>query len=188
MNEKLQKIGNIIFHTGYIAFIVLVITLALILAVSALPIPGNYKIKIVKSGSMEPAIDTGSIVIIRPDTTYAIGDVVTFGKDTKKDIPTTHRIVEMRTTEGNYVYRMKGDANQEPDTNEIEHSAIIGKVIFDVPYFGYLLHMAKQPLGFFLLVILPAGLIIIDELRNIFVEVRKRKRKASGEKIETPIV
>src|SRR3989338_8215020 len=57
-----------------------------------LPIKGNIEIKIVKSGSMEPAIKTGSIVVIKPASLYGVGDVITFGEDSRTTYPTTHRI------------------------------------------------------------------------------------------------
>ena len=70
--------------------------LALLLVISILPIPGNIETKIVLSGSMEPEIRTGSVVVIKKIDTYEIGDIVTFGEDTKENVPTTHRIIEAR--------------------------------------------------------------------------------------------
>lgn len=180
MNRKIETIANIVFSIGYYAFIVLVVSLAVLLAVSALPVPGNYKVKIVQSGSMEPSIKTGSIVVIRPEESYAVGDVVTFGRDTKTNVPTTHRIVEARTESGQYIFKTKGDANENADVTEVRQSEVIGKVLFDVPYLGYLLDFAKKPLGFVLLVILPATIIVFDELRTIWVEIQK-KRNGKGE-------
>jgi hypothetical protein len=46
-----------------------------------------------------------------------------------------------------------------------------------VPYLGYILDFAKKPIGFVLLVGVPAGLIIIDEIIKIFHEVALIKRK-----------
>src|SRR3990167_11348753 len=110
--DKIFKIATKVFY----AVIFLIIALLLF---ALFPIKGNYQIKIVKSGSMELSIKTGSIVVIKPSTTYAVGDVVTFGKDTKKDIPTTHRIISSRAVEGVLLFTTKGDANEDKDTNEI---------------------------------------------------------------------
>lgn len=166
---------NKILKIGYGIFVMVIIAFALLLLVSMFPISGNYKIKIVMSGSMEPAIKTGSIVIIRPESAYSIGDVITFGKDTKKDVPTTHRIIEMRTQEGKYIYRVKGDANENADMKEVLQNEVIGKVMFDVPYAGYVLDFAKKPAGFVLLIVIPAAVIILDEIQTIWAEIRKRK-------------
>src|SRR3989344_4702559 len=106
-----MKILSTIFYTVFIA---LVVGIAGLLLGSMLPIPGNIEVKIVKSGSMEPSISTGSLVVVRPHAAYAKGDVITFGKDTKTDIPTTHRIID---TKDGPLYIVKGDANEEADAN-----------------------------------------------------------------------
>jgi signal peptidase len=168
--QKALKIGYGIFVTAIIAF-------ALLLVVSMFPIAGNYKVKIVMSGSMEPAIKTGSIVVIKPESTYAVGDVITFGKDTKKDVPTSHRIIAMRTQEGKYVYQVKGDANKSADMKEVMQGEVIGKVLFTAPYVGYLLDFAKKPTGFVLLIVVPAAVIIFDEVQTIWVETKKMRAK-----------
>src|SRR3990167_4288057 len=172
--DKIFKIATKVFY----AIIFLIIALLLF---ALFPIKGNYQIKIVKSGSMEPSIKTGSIVVIKPSVSYAVGDVVTFGKDTKTDIPTTHRIVSTRAVEGVLLFTTKGDANEDKDTNEIRQGDINGKVLFDVPYFGYIIDLARKPLGFAVLIILPAFIIIFDEGAKIWKEIsRLRREKATA--------
>jgi len=134
---------------------------------------------------MEPSIKTGSVVVIKPSVSYTVGDVVTFGKDTKTDIPTTHRIVSSRAVEGVLLFTTKGDANEDPDTNEIRQTDIHGKVLFDIPFFGYIIDLARKPLGFAVLIILPALIVIYDEGMKIFVEIKKmRKKKEAVENIK----
>ena len=164
--DKTFKILYTIFYTG------IILTIGLLL-IALFPIKGNYQIKIVKSGSMEPDIRTGSIVVIKPSANYTIGDVGTFGKDTKKDIPTTHRIVSSRAVEGVLFFTTKGDANEDNDTQEIRQSDIHGRVLLDVPFFGYIIDLARKPLGFAVLIILPAIIVIYDEGMKIFSEVKK---------------
>ncbi|MEK9181396.1 MAG: signal peptidase I, partial [Patescibacteria group bacterium] len=116
-----EKLLKILYRLFYVAIILIVA----VLLISIFPIKGNVQIKIVQSGSMEPDIKTGSVVIIKPLSTdstsslqagsgqasYKVGDVVTFGKDTKKDIPTTHRIIKSRVENGVMIFTTKGDAN-----------------------------------------------------------------------------
>jgi len=153
-----------------------VVALALLLVLSLVPIQGAPKVKIVSSGSMEPAIRTGSMVIIIPRETYAVGDVITFGEDTRTKKPTTHRIHDARVESGAMIFKTKGDANEDPDAREVRQNDIIGRVVISIPYLGYIIDFAKQPLGFFLLVIIPAGAIIIDEIRKIVKELRKKDK------------
>ncbi|MGB4076106.1 MAG: signal peptidase I [Minisyncoccia bacterium] len=143
---------------------------------SVLPIPGQVELKIVKSGSMEPAIATGGIVVIQPSDSYGVGDVITFGEDTAVQVPTTHRIVRAYQEQGRTYFETKGDANEEADTEPVAARDVIGTVLFSVPYVGYLLDFAKQPLGFALMVGVPATLIILYELLGIFEELRNSRR------------
>lgn len=157
-----------------VAFIVLV---ALLLIISVLPITGNYKVMTVISGSMEPTIKTGSVVTVKPIDNYKIGDIITFGPYSKTKAPTTHRIYEIKVVGGQPVYITKGDANNAPDTREIQKKDIIGKVLLAVPYMGYAVDFAKKPMGFALIIIIPAALIVVDELKKILKKLRKRSNK-----------
>lgn len=170
-----MKIISTIFYTIFVA---LVVGIAGLLLGSMLPIPGNIEVKIVKSGSMEPAIPTGSLVVVKPATEYVKGDIITFGKDTQSDIPTTHRIIAVHQ---DGTYTVKGDANEEADPNPVARRDIIGKVAIHVPYAGFVLDFARQPLGFALLIGIPAGLVILEELLTIFRESRKWWRKKDDE-------
>ena len=152
---------------------------ALLVIISLFPVTGNYKILVVQSGSMEPAIKTGSVVIVKPADNYQINDIITFvDKDGGKS--TTHRIVKTETENGETYFVTKGDANNAEDNNKITEDKIIGKVLFSIPYAGYAAAAAKEPLGFTLLIIVPAGLIIFEEIGKIRKELRKRKEKDSG--------
>jgi len=160
----------------YYIFIACIALIALLLVFSIFPITGNYKVLIVQSGSMAPAIKTGSVVIVKPVSDYKIGDVITFGQATKTKAPTSHRIYDIKVVDGQPVYITKGDANNAPDAKEISKSEIIGKVLFDVPYAGYAVDAAKKPLGFALIIVVPAAIIIFDEGKKIVGEIKKMKK------------
>lgn len=172
---------KVLINITYYIVVTIVVVIALILLLPVFPIEGNIQTKVVLSGSMEPAIHTGSVVVIKPVKEYKIGDVVTFGKDTKTAIPTTHRIIDMRISSGETYFKTKGDANDDPDASELRTSNILGKEILSIPYLGYLINFAKQPIGFLILIILPAGLIMLDEFRKIYREIQRMRRKRSKE-------
>ncbi|MGB3921770.1 MAG: signal peptidase I [Minisyncoccia bacterium] len=176
----MRTIGKILYGL----FVLLVIGAILLFLSTMLPIPGNVEVKIVKSGSMEPTIPTGGLVFVKPVSNYSVGDIITFGRDTATEIPTTHRIIEVQTTESGTIFMTKGDANEEADPQSVPESAVIGKVLFHVPYAGYIIDLARKPWGFTFLIGIPAGLIILDETMRIVSEVkemRKRKREETGE-------
>ncbi len=168
---------KIIAKIFYGIFITLLVGVALLFLASLLPIPGNVELKIVKSGSMEPAIMTGGIVLIKSSDTYVVGDIITFGEDSRGEIPTTHRIISVRESGTQTFYTTQGDANEDPDPQETPGREVIGKVLFTMPYAGFVLDFARKPLGFVLLIGIPAGIIILDELARIAQEVRDMRRK-----------
>lgn len=165
------------FKIVYYIFIVVIAVIALLLIISIFPITGNYKMMVVQSGSMEPAIKMGSVVIVKPTDNYKIGEIITFGEVTRTKTPTTHRIHDIRVQEGTPIYITKGDANNAPDLKEVTAREIIGKVLFNVPYVGYAVEAAKKPIGFMLIIIVPAIIIIYDEIRKVFKETKKIRQK-----------
>lgn len=166
---KIFKIINYIFF----AFIALIVIL---LIISSFPITGNYKILVVESGSMQPAIKTGGIVVIKPEKEYKVGDIITFD-ERSVGVPITHRIFEIKENNGHTVYTTKGDANKSDDENLLSEKSIIGKVLFSIPYVGYAVDTVKRPLGFIVIIALPALLLIIGEVKNIWKQVKKIKQK-----------
>ncbi len=150
--------------------------IAVLLVVSVLPITGNVKFLTVLSGSMEPTIKMGSVVLIKPADNYKIGDVITFGEISKIKTPTTHRIYEMKVQGSQPVYIIKGDANNGSDISEITNKDILGIVLFSGRYLGYAVDFAKKPLGFALIIIIPAIVIIFDEVKKIYEEIKNRKK------------
>lgn len=132
----------------------------------------------VSSGSMEPSISTGSLVIIFPRDEYKIDDVITYNPDPgNSQLTTTHRIQSIEVADENTFFTTKGDANSTPDADLINSKSVLGKVVLHVPYIGYLAAFTRTIQGMFLLIILPSILIIYDELNKIKVELGKIIRK-----------
>ena len=172
---------RVISNIFYGVFVILLVSIVLLLLATFLPIPGNIEVKIVKSGSMEPTIHTGAIVVVKPQTAYFTGDIITFGKDTRTDIPTTHRILAIEGSGANAIFTTKGDANEEQDPQTVLARDVIGKVLVNVPYAGYVIDFARTKLGFALLVGVPAVVVILDEAMKIFGEVRGLKARKRQE-------
>lgn len=151
----------------------LLVLLGLFVIFSFVPFPGNYKIYVEQSGSMEPVIRTGSLVFVKPEAHYNVGDVVT-RKTNDPKVTITHRIISKKEEGGQTIFDTKGDANDAPDQANFPKSDIIGKEILAIPYVGYPVGYAKTTPGLILLIIVPAVIIIYDELNNIKDEIRKK--------------
>jgi len=138
---------------------------------SQLDFPGNYKILLVQSGSMSPAINTGDLVVVKPISKYQKGDIITFWS--KEKINITHRIISIQDNQIN----TKGDANQVSDQDFIEKNQILGKVFYNIPNFGYIVFFIKSIPGLITLIIVPATIIIYQEfiqIKNTFIKMSKR--------------
>ncbi|MBI2610559.1 signal peptidase I [Candidatus Kaiserbacteria bacterium] len=162
---------KIAFNIFYGVFIGLLILLGALFLLSMVPFETGIETKIVQSGSMEPTIPVGALVVIKPKAAYEVGDIITFGEDTDSAVPTTHRILAVREADGAVFYTTKGDANEEGDAREVAQGDVIGKVYVSVPYAGFVLNFARQPLGFALLIVLPAALVILAEFAAIVQEI-----------------
>lgn len=171
--KKRIKIGTIIYYT-FIAFIG---TITLLLIASVFPIAGNFKVLSVLSGSMEPAIRVGSLVIVRPSAEYKINDIITFPSPEDPNILVTHRIIGIQTIENRIFYITQGDANEEPDPDLIAKDDVIGKVLFTIPFLGYVVNFTQSRLGFILIIVVPATIIIYEEFRKIGKEIIKFKNQ-----------
>jgi signal peptidase I len=130
----------------------------------------QIEFKTVISGSMSPAINTGDVVAIEKVNISGLkaGDIITFGHETTY---TTHRIMNV-TAEG---FLTKGDANEDPDISIVKREEVLGKVIFTIPYLGYLGAFVRTPIGFAIFILIPGALIIISEVLKIRGEVGKKK-------------
>lgn len=123
---------------------------------------------VVLSGSMEPAISPGDVVVVAdaPASRIGEGDVITFARP-GVDTPTTHRVVEVSESEVGEVYTTKGDANEDPDAQPIQESQVVGKVTFVLPFVGYVIQFVNTQVGFAALVVLPLGLLVLSEAWSI---------------------
>jgi len=152
----LQKTMTI---SGYSIAIVL-------LLFSALSFGGVVKARIVLTGSMEPAISTGDIIITTPITRKEpkIGDVVAYQAkrfNGDKVAVFSHRIISGDLQSG---FVVKGDANKSPDNQKPKAPDILGVVIFVIPFLGNIL----TPKALFLLVPCIFGLwLIMDAMKSV---------------------
>ena len=103
--EEKKSVWKIIGTIAGNTVLIILIVVGALIAFSMLPIKNNYQVLTVMSGSMEPTIPTGSVIVIKPATEYKVDDIITFktpGSNKKKDF-TTHRIKEIK--EESPVYR-----------------------------------------------------------------------------------
>lgn len=90
------------------------------------------------SGSMEPAIPTGSLAIVDRNADISdieIGDVIVFSYNEKLII---HRVIDEAEIDGKKYLKTKGDANRSDDGFITSENNFHGKAIYSIPKLGYI--------------------------------------------------
>jgi len=157
--KRFEAVGKILTISGYSVAIVL-------LLFSALSFTGTVKARIVLTGSMAPAINTGDVILTTPITRKEpkIGDVVAYQAkrfNGQSVAVFSHRIIGGDINSG---FIVKGDSNKSPDTQKPKRGDILGVVIFVIPFIGNLL----TPKALFLLVPCLFGFwLILDAMKNV---------------------
>jgi len=124
----------------------------------------------VLSGSMEPTLHVGDVVIedrVSP-LDARIGDVVTFRDPEAPGRLYTHRIVSMTVSNDEVSFVTKGDANTGVERWRLPAGGKLGRVEYRIPLVGYLTNRAGSRLGRLGLIVLPAILFAIVEVRRIW--------------------
>lgn len=132
--KRLKTICKVIFYTIIIFLIICIINILyqkFIKKEDSINLFG-YKLYIVLSGSMEPTLNVGDIIISKKveEEQIKVNDIVTFSDEDNNTI--THRIVDIIIKEGKKYYQTKGDNNNTSDVNLISIEDIKGKYSFKI--------------------------------------------------------
>jgi len=141
----------------------------------------DYRLSVVRSGSMTPAILTGDIIITGPvNGVVKPGEVITYqhGKDT-----ITHRVLSVNGE----TITTKGDALQHPDPWTVTMSDVRGAYIFKIPFIGYALSFIKTKTGWFMTIIIPTVVLIGWLCRDILKEAFSDDSKQANKEEVVPI-
>lgn len=108
-------------------------------SISPYEVPDIMGIKpfIVLTGSMEPIIKAGDLVLVKEvnENELKINDIIAF-RYTKEDEALIHRIVGIEEYEGKTFFTTKGDNNQTEDKLNIEYKNIEGIYSFRIGKIG----------------------------------------------------
>jgi signal peptidase len=134
------------------------------------PSIAGFHLFVVLGGSMSPAFEAGSIVLVQRVNASEIiaGDIITY-RDYRRDnthVIVTHRVMEVLETEP-VSFVTRGDANEVNDPRPVAAANLIGRVAYTIPYLGRFLSFIRTRTGLLVMVIVPAVLIIFSELRKL---------------------
>lgn len=148
----------------------IVLGAGLVLALFILFLSVNGMLRIVMTNSMAPTYRAGDVILLRmhPQDVQP-GMVISFEQNNRL---ITHRVVGVE--DGEYI--TQGDNSSSPDPWRVAPFSVVGAPVLRLPYLGHVITFVRQPAGWFLLVILPAILIVAGEVRTIY-----RKSRQSDE-------
>lgn len=160
----LRLVVDVVVRLAFTGLVAIGIALAaIVLGPRFLP----YQALIVRSGSMAPAIPTGSVVFYRqePAKEVQVGQVILFQEPGTGDF-VTHRVHQIVTTNGSRDFVTKGDANGVPDPWRIPAIGEGWVAVLHVPDVGYVLSAFSGSWARICLLTVPAlalGLITLAE-------------------------
>lgn len=134
------------------------LAVVVVLLVTLGPLLGPYKVLTVYSGSMEPTIHTGAVIVVLPVAArdVGVGDIITFQKPSGGGGLVTHRVVAMEGTGADRSFITKGDANAASDGWRVPANGNGYRYWFGIPGVGFALAWIQSPLGRVLFLLIPA--------------------------------
>ncbi|GGR39869.1 signal peptidase I [Nocardioides luteus] len=137
-----RRAGDLALTLAAVAGVVCLLTLLAGVAFDVRPL-------LFRSGSMSPAIPTGSLALAVPvdHREIAVGDVISVPYERTR---VTHRVVSIDHTEASSMLRMQGDANDAADLRPYQVTSA-DRVVFSVPRLGAAIAWLSHPPGIFVL-------------------------------------
>ena len=153
----------------FLGFTVLGFAVGVALAL-AVPLAFDARPLVVLSGSMEPALHTGDVTVVRSVAPLDArpGDIVTFRDPDNADRLITHRVRAMHVQGDAVVFRTRGDANNVSEHWRVPASGEIGRVMYNIPKLGWVLSYARSKGLFMLLLGGALALLLVLELTAIW--------------------
>jgi signal peptidase len=120
-------------------------------------LPGGYRPLLVLTGSMEPAVKTGSLIVIRTvdAVTVSEGDVITFRPSSLSGFDTagheasflTHRVERVEAGPAGPKFITRGDANTVADPVAVSPNQVVGRVVLVSHLAGQIAWFLRSPVG-----------------------------------------
>ena len=164
-----MKINNLFKNAALAVICLLLLTPNLVYAFPFLA--GADSSYTVMSGSMSPTLKPGDLILVKQISPAAVemDDIVTVKYETEVF---THRVFEKKFEDGVYLFKTKGDANEDPDTSWWNASQIMGKTVFVIPL-GYL----YSPYGYTLSFLVPCFLLVGKQMYHVFSLFKRRSKR-----------
>ena len=187
MNQQKEKVPKRYSIGSILSTVVLVISMILCLTVIVQIMTngyvqiGGFSLFRVVTGSMEPELPVGSLLLCKKTPIDAIeeGDIVCFVSRSPEMMGRviTHRVVTIYDDQaGKILLETKGDANLSADGEFVTASNLIGRVNHyekDGSFMPSMINLLTDRVGFFLIILFPTLLIAGFILRSCMSNMRR---------------
>lgn len=183
-----RRVGGVVMTTALVAALVGVA------AVSWLVRQEGWLVQTVATGSMAPAIPTGSVIVSRPvdPADVEVGDVIVFASPTGATVSggadgvfqateamlITHRVVRVTDDGQGPMFRTRGDSNAEDDPWVVPGETVRARYVGHVPGLGGVLTFPGLRRWLYLAVAAIGAVVVVVEVRSIVRQVRTTRDRA----------
>ena len=194
---KLQKRVSVLVTIMLILTVLLCLYIVIQVLTNGYVNIGGYMMFLVVTGSMEPTIPVGALLVTKETEIAAVnlGDIICF-RTQEAEIwgkIVTHRVVHvMEMADGSVMFRTRGDANLAVDQYVVDASNFVGKVIWhtgDDSVLAGIISFFTNKVGFLGCIVFPclllASLILKDCVSNIRLEMQKAVWELEAKEEET---
>lgn len=185
--------------TGHVIYTVCCVFLACILIINCtlivksyadrdtVPDFAGYRPFIVMTGSMEPNIMSGDLIIAREaePADIRVGDIISFVDPAGNGVTVvTHRVVEVLNGNGALSFRTRGDANNSDDQDAVPGDSVLGIYIARLPGMGSAVMFMQTTTGLIICVLVPLVLLVGYDILRRGKQDRKRKEEEEALRAE----
>ena len=184
VNHKIMTAIGIVLCIILIPILIINLTLIVKSYIHTEEVPkiGGYAPLIVLTGSMEPEILSGDLIIVEQidGADVRVGDVIAFfDPDGNGTSILTHRVIELYDEEGTIYFRTQGDANDTADRLPVSADKLVGIYVARIGGAGNIAMFMQTTAGLIICVVLPLILLIGWDLFR-----RKRYEKMNKQDTE----
>lgn len=133
-----------------------------------MPMPFGYGAAVVLSGSMEPELSVGDLILVKESDEIEVNDIVVY-QDMSSLV--VHRVIDVQDN----LITTQGDANNVSD-EPMDISLVKGVVFFCIPGVGTLVNFLKTPVGIVLTILLAILLVEIPRRNEMKQDDEERQK------------
>lgn len=175
VKKSLKPLAKIL---EWIVFVALMLVFLVVVS-PVLPFDNMPRTYSVITGSMEPTIKTGSLVLTKPVTEIRSDQIIAFTSPNNGKDVILHRVADSSDLSA---IKTKGDNNNGEDAWTISQDDVLGEYVTGVPYFGNVSMYMRTPVGFLVVIGIPALAIIFLQILNIKAGIEEEVEKRVAKK------